>query len=196
MDQHGVPSKKICLFGGTFDPIHLGHTHIAQEAVTKLGLDQVVFLPCRQSPHKTGQKHASARDRLAMCRLATAEFPWAIVDELDLVSPPPSYSWRTAETTQKRHPNARLYWLMGTDQWESLPQWSQPEKLAQLVEFIVFTRGTSPEPRPGFRMHSISGDHPASATAIRKHPNSSPSIHWLHPEVKTYLQNHTLYTPS
>ena len=78
------PPQKICLFGGTFDPIHLGHIHIASMAVEKLGLDRVIFLPCQQSPHKPGQQHADARHRLAMCKLATHAFDWAEVDDHDL----------------------------------------------------------------------------------------------------------------
>jgi len=193
MDHKQAATEKICLFGGTFDPIHLGHTHIAEKAVEQLGLDRVIFLPCRQSPHKTGQRHASSGDRLAMCQLATAELPWAEVDEFDLVTPPPSYSWRTAEAMRQKYPSAQLYWLMGTDQWEMLPRWSHPEKLARLVEFIVFTRGTPPQPRPGFQMHSISGNHPASATAIRKHALSENSKHWLNPKVRDYLVKKALY---
>jgi len=193
MPQQKATPTKICLFGGTFDPIHLGHTHIAKKAVAKLGLDQIIFLPCRQSPHKLGQQHASPDDRLAMCRLATTDYPWATVDDFDLVSPPPSYSWRTAEEMQQRHPSSQLYWLMGTDQWDALPQWSHPEKLAKLVKFIVFTRGSAPHPRDGFQMHAISGNHPASATAIRNAPNSDQSKDWLHPAVQTYLRQHKLY---
>ena len=117
---HAEKPQRICLFGGTFDPIHLGHTHIARAAVEQLELDLVLFLPCRQSPHKTDQQHADAKHRLAMCRLATADFPWAEVNDHDLTSPPPSYSWRTAQAMQKNFPLAQLYWLMGTDQWDAL----------------------------------------------------------------------------
>ena len=185
--------QKICLFGGTFDPIHLGHTHIANAAVEQLGLDHVLFLPCRQSPHKTDQQHADAEHRLAMCRLATADFPWAEVNDHDLISSPPSYSWRTAEAMQKKFPLAQLYWLMGTDQWDALPRWHKPETLASIVEFIVFTRGAIPEPRKGMRMHAIKGNHPASATAIRQHPTEEDTHLWLHPKVEAYIKSNKLY---
>jgi len=185
------PAKKICLFGGTFDPIHLGHTHIAAAAVQQFDLDTILFLPCQQSPHKPGQQHASAVDRLTMCRLATDELDWAEVDDFDLTAPPPSYSWRTAEAMTRRFPNAQLYWLMGTDQWQVLPKWHQPEKLAKLVEFIVFTRGEKPPPLANFRMLAIHGNHSASATAIRHAPLDNKN--WLHPNVAAYIQKHHLY---
>jgi len=189
-------SEKICLFGGTFDPIHLGHTHIAAVAVKQLGLDRVIFLPCRQSPHKTGQHNTSGKHRLAMCQLATGGLDWAKVDDHDLITPAPSYSWRTAEAMQSRFPDAQLYWLMGTDQWQALPRWDRPEQLARLVEFIVFTRGETPRPREDYRMHAIEGAHPASATAIRQSPISSDSTSWLAPKASQYIHLHQLYRPS
>lgn len=184
---------KLCLFGGTFDPIHLGHIHIAKAAMDALGLDKVIFLPCRQSPHKTGIEHASEEHRLEMCRLATAPYDWAEVDDHDLTAPAPSYSWRTAETMAARFPHARLFWLMGTDQWQKLPQWNRPEHLASLVEFIVFNRGDAAEPQSGYRLHPIQGNHPASATAIRASANKSLQDEWLAPEVAAYILNHHLY---
>jgi nicotinate-nucleotide adenylyltransferase len=188
------PQEKICLFGGTFDPVHLGHIYIAQAAVKELNLSQVIFLPCRQSPHKIGEQHASGTHRLAMCQLATQNFPWAKIDDFDLTSPPPSYSWRTAQAMQHKYPSAQLYWLMGSDQWDALLNWDQPETLANLVEFIVFSRGTRPKPRQGFRMHAIQGNHPASASAIRHTISGKKTKQWLHPEVNEYIQRHGLYT--
>ena len=186
-------AQNICLFGGTFDPIHLGHTHIAQTAVRKMKLDLVLFLPCRQSPHKSGQHHADSRHRLAMCRLATADYPWAQVDDHDLTTTPPCYSWITAEAMKKRFPGARLFWLMGTDQWKALPRWNRPDHLAELVEFIVFSRGEEPEARKGYRMHPISGNHPASATAIRQSARTNLKSDWLAPDVARYIRTHNLY---
>ncbi|MCP5535823.1 MAG: nicotinate (nicotinamide) nucleotide adenylyltransferase [Akkermansiaceae bacterium] len=188
----GEPSR-VCLFGGTFDPIHLGHTHIAQAAVQQLGLDRVIFLPCKQSPHKPGHQHASASDRLAMCRLATAGLGWAEVDDFDIIAPAPSYSWRTAEAMAERFPNARMFWLMGTDQWHALPRWDRPDHLASLVEFIVFNRGDTPGDLPGYRLHAIPGHHPASATAIRESAPGDLPTAWLAPEVADYIRANQLY---
>ncbi len=191
--------KRICLFGGTFDPIHLGHTHIAQAAAKELNLDEVIFLPCKQSPHKKGIKHASEHHRLAMCQLATAEFNWASVDDHDLTAPAPSYSWLTAEAMMARFPDATLFWLMGTDQWDALPRWNRADHLASLVEFIVFARGSHGSsgqetvPREGYRLHSIQGDHPASATAIRNSVSTQLKTSWLHPAVAKYIINNKLY---
>ena len=161
--------RRIALFGGTFDPIHLGHVEIARRAKDLLELDEVRFLPCHTSPHKVGVASAPAADRLEMARLATRDLPWAVVDDFDLSRPPPSYSFETAEEMARRFPGARLFWLMGADQWRALPRWKELARLADLVEFIVFARDGEPEPYPGWIMHFLKGTtHPASATAIRQ----------------------------
>ncbi|MFK7909626.1 MAG: nicotinate (nicotinamide) nucleotide adenylyltransferase [Akkermansiaceae bacterium] len=186
--------KRVCLFGGTFDPVHLGHTHIAASAVRLLKLDLVVFLPCRQSPHKKGQDHAGEHHRLKMCQLATSEYDWSRVDDFDLTAAEPCYSWRTAEAMRKKYSNAKLYWLMGTDQWDALPRWNRPDHLASLVDFIVFERGYKAKPRANFNMTSISGDHPASATAIRQGLPTGLRQDWLNPSVLEYIKENRLYS--
>ncbi|MGJ8673624.1 nicotinate (nicotinamide) nucleotide adenylyltransferase [Rubritalea sp.] len=185
---------KICLIGGTFDPIHLGHTHIAHQAMSALALDKVIFLPCKQSPHKLGVESASATDRLKMCQLATEELPWAEVNDYDLTSTPPSYSWRTAEHFKSLYPDAELYWLMGTDQWNALPRWDRAEHFAQLVQIIVFDRTERHHSQEGFQCIQLTGHHPASATAVRKDILTGSSVSWLHPKVASYIKEKQLYT--
>lgn len=187
-------STRIALFGGTFDPIHLGHLEIAKRAAEALQLDRVIFLPCHTSPHKTGIETAPAADRLEMARLATRELSWAEVDDYDLTAPAPSYSYRTAEEMASRHPGARLYWLMGADQWRALPRWAEPQRLASVVEFIVFARDGAPLPHPGWTMHFLKGEHPASATEIRRRlRHGEDAGEWLPEAVATYISRHRLY---
>jgi nicotinate-nucleotide adenylyltransferase len=187
-------SRKIALFGGTFDPVHLGHIHIAEAARNALALDEVRFIPCRVSPFKTETAPSSSEDRLEMLRLATNELPWAVVDDFETSRAGPSYSWQTAEAMKARFPNCRLFWIMGTDQWDQLPDWAHPEKLAACVEFIVFSRGNSPQAREGYRMHSVTAAHPASATEIRgEFRNGADGHPWLHPDVTRFITQHGLY---
>ncbi|MGL4401932.1 MAG: nicotinate (nicotinamide) nucleotide adenylyltransferase [Luteolibacter sp.] len=189
--------KKIALFGGTFDPVHLGHLHLATRAKAALDLDQVRFLPCRISPHKADSQPASGEDRCAMLRLATAPLPWAAVDDFELHQSSPSYSFQTAEAMARRFPTARLFWIMGGDQWDVLPTWKSPERLAALVEFIVLTRGESPKPHPGFRLHAMPDEgHPASATRIRERiKNGESADAWLNASVADWIHRHGLYQP-
>ena len=187
------PQRRIALFGGTFDPIHDGHVEIATRAREAMDLDEVIFLPCRVSPHKIGVASAPPEDRLEMVRLATRGLPWASVDDFDLTSPPPSYSFLTATEMARRFPGARLFWIMGADQWRALPDWKEPERLAALVEFLVFSRDGTPEPRAGFRMTALPGTHPASATAIRRELAAGRPADWLAPEVAAHIRQHGLY---
>lgn len=190
--------QRIALFGGTFDPIHLGHLQIAADARQALDLDQVRFLPCHISPHKLDVRSAPPDARLEMVRLATAELPWAVADDHDLTCPQPAYSWRTAEEMAQRFPGARLFWLMGADQWRALPRWQHPARLAAVVEFIVFARDGQPGPPvdPAWRLHFLPGTHPASATAIRAAlaaGDESETQAWLPPAVAAFIREKGLY---
>jgi nicotinate-nucleotide adenylyltransferase len=186
--------RRIALFGGTFDPIHRGHVEIARRAKDLLELDEVRFLPCHTSPHKVGVASAPAEDRLEMARLATRDLPWAVVDDFDVTRPPPAYSVETVEEMRRRFPDARLFWLMGADQWRALPRWRDPERLAERVEFIVFARDGAPAPHDGWRMHFLTGTHPASATELRESlARGETGLEWLEPEVESYARRRGLY---
>ncbi len=186
--------QKIGLFGGTFDPVHLGHLHLATLAKDLLLLDEVRFLPCRISPHKTGHAPASGEDRCEMLHRATASIPWAVVDDAELRDEGPSYSYLTAEAMAERFPNARLFWIMGSDQWDALPRWQNPERLAACVEFIVLARGSSPAPREGYQLHVVHGEHPASASVIREEiSNGLTNPPWLATAVAEWISERGLY---
>lgn len=186
--------RKIALFGGTFDPVHLGHLYLADTARKALALDEIRFLPCRISPHKTDSHPSTAADRLEMLHLATAGLPWAVVDDFEALRDGPSFSWQTAEAMKEKFPGARLFWIMGTDQWDALPHWAEPQRLAACVEFIVFGRGKAPAPREGYVLHAVEGGHPASATAIREAISRGETTHpWLPPEVARWINGHRLY---
>lgn len=179
---------KTCLFGGSFDPVHMGHIAIAEAAMERAGLDRVIFLPAACSPFKTGSPMMfPPAARLAMLQAVTADKAWAEVSDLDLRLPPPSWSWRLVEAWRQEHPKDELFWLMGTDQWEELHRWGRYPYLITQLTFIVFHREKAPVPRDGVRSLFIPGHHPASATAIREalqHRRPLPPG-WLHPEVET-----------
>lgn len=182
------------MFGGTFDPVHLGHMRIAAAARDAMNLDEIRFLPCRISPHKTDRRPADGSDRMEMLRRATRGLDWAVVDDFELMREGVSYSWQTAEALRQRFPQARMFWILGTDQWRALPRWSHPEKLAACVEFIVAGRGEAAEPREGYVMHAIDATHPASATEIRAAFATGATSHpWVDPAVAEWIVNRRLY---
>lgn len=181
----------ICLFGGSFDPVHAGHLTIATAAQSICKLNEVIFLPAAQSPFKQNSQAAfSNEQRLHMLKLATEDLPWAKVSSLDLELPPPSWSWRIAEYWHQTHPEAQLYWLMGTDQWEQLHRWARFDYLCELLHFIVYHRDTPPQPRPGVRSTFIcTGMHPATSSAIREALQNRTPIpdSWLPSRLKNYI---------
>ena len=192
-----MPSEELsrfALFGGSFDPIHLGHIEIARAAQAACDLDRVVFLPCWQSPHKSKGTIASPEQRLEMLELATHDLAWAEVSKWELERDTPSYSWMTAEHFAREHPRAELFWILGTDQWDALERWAEPAKLAQLLTFIVFPRGIDPEPKAEFAHHAIDVRHPASSTEIRRGlADGSDVSAMLSPQVADYISAEKLY---
>ncbi len=185
---------RIALYGGTFDPVHLGHIHVAELARNAMKLDEVRLLPCRVSPHKSDRQPSSGEDRVSMLKLATAHLPWAVVDDFELGRDGPSYSYQTAESMAARFAQARMFWIMGGDQWDALANWKDPERLAACVEFIVLSRGEAVVPRDGFRLHVVEGGHPASSTAIRHFVSQGAVSHpWLAPEVAQWIEENRLY---
>lgn len=189
---------KICIFGGTFDPIHLGHTFIAQQVVQQLGIDKMFFLPCAQSPHKKASQYISkAQERFTMCKHATAHLPWAEVSDFDITTPPPSFSWRTAEYFRTHFPNAKLYWLMGTDQWNSLPSWNRVNYFTKLLDIIIHSRKGEPIDHEGLSCTTLTNIvHPASATSVRAQLENSQISPWLAPKVAAFIKENVLYTKS
>jgi nicotinate-nucleotide adenylyltransferase len=160
--------KRIGIFGGSFDPVHDGHIHLATLAKEAADLDEVWFLPCRVSPHKTDRPPTPGAIRAEWLRTALGGIPWAKTDLTELETEGPSYSYLTMGKLSALHPGNEWFWIMGGDQWVALPTWRHPEILAGLAEFIVLARdGVAVGAREGFRMRLVHGEHPASATAIR-----------------------------
>jgi nicotinate-nucleotide adenylyltransferase len=181
----------IGLFGGTFDPIHLGHTTIAAAARDAVPLDEVHFIPCRRNPAKAKAAVAGIDHRCAMIELATKDFPWAKLNRIELERPghEPGYSWQTIANYRNSRPGDQLFWILGNDQWSVIDTWARSDYLARAVTFVVFPRDGTPLPRPGFRMIPIRARHPASSTAIRE----EGALEYLDPKVRAYVEARHLY---
>ncbi|MEY3450079.1 MAG: hypothetical protein RL749_1709 [Verrucomicrobiota bacterium] len=130
----------IGILGGTFDPPHAGHVAAAVAAHKQLGLDEVRVIPAGQAPLRTGAPVASAADRVAMCRLAFAEHPWAVIDDRETRRAGTSWSVDTARELAREHPDALRVWILGADQLARLDRWKDVIELCGLVEFAVLSR--------------------------------------------------------
>lgn len=186
--------SKIGIFGGSFDPIHHGHIHLASLAREAAGLDEVWFLPCYISPHKKGNPPTPGETRLKWLGLALAQIPWAKIEALELRDKSPSYSWRTIQMLDQEHPDNEWFWIMGGDQWTALHTWSKPDILANLASFIVLARdGVATKERPGYRLQIVNGEHPASSTEIRRAlAAGEKAIPYLDPAVEKAISVHSL----
>src|SRR5471030_553049 len=131
---------KIGLFGGSFDPVHLGHLLVAQAAVEELGLDKLFFVPAAQSPFKTENKIAPAEIRLKLLRLALAGKSNCEIDEQEIRRGGISYTIETLRDYAKRFPQAKIFYLIGADNISKLNEWREASELAKLAEFVAVPR--------------------------------------------------------
>jgi nicotinate-nucleotide adenylyltransferase len=139
---------RIGIFGGTFDPVHLGHLVMAEQCREQAGLDQVWFVLAARPPHKPeGELTAFAR-RVEMLQLALAGQPAFRVEELEKDRPGPSYTADTLEAIHRRQPDLDLHFIIGSDSLVDLPQWREPARIVAQAALLVVTR-------PGFRIQPI-----------------------------------------
>ena len=134
--------RRIGVFGGTFDPVHVGHLRAAEEAAEELALERVLFVPSARPPHKAPHADviAPAEARLAWVRLAVADNPRFAVDPLEVERPGPSYLVETLRSLGRRFGRERLVFLLGRDAFTELATWREPETLLTLADFAVLTR--------------------------------------------------------
>jgi len=189
--------KKIGLYGGSFDPVHLGHLLVAQAACEEVGLERLFFIPAAQSPFKPDRQSAPATERLRLLRLALAGKSNYEIDQQEIHRGGVSYTIDTVRDYARRFPGAELFYLIGADHVPSLAKWREAEELARLVEFIVI-------PRPGeveasfskpFRGRTLKGfPLGVSASQIRARVKAGQSIeHLVTPAVAEAIRNYRLY---
>lgn len=184
---------RVAIFGGSFDPVHRGHLLMARKAIEIASLDEVIFMPAAVSPFKRGTV-ASPEQRLHMLELAIdGEGSTGLtVSDFELNRPAPSYSWQTVRHFQSIRPGVGLFWILGTDQWEAIERWAEPEILRESLHFFVFTRHGDPvQERPGWNWTAIPFEHPASSTAIRT--DFTAHRDWLTPSVADYCEAERIY---
>jgi len=182
------------LFGGSFDPVHLGHLVAAEALAEALGCP-VRLLPARAQPLKPGGAAATPAQRADMCELAVAGNPRLTVERIELELPAPSYTVRTLEALARREPGNRFVLLLGADAARELPAWWRVESLGALADVVVFTRPGSPAPAHPLIRRVV--EIPAvdiSATLVRSRVAAGRSIRYLVPDaVREYIARHGLY---
>lgn len=182
------------LFGGSFDPVHIGHLMVAEAAAEQLNAT-IRFLPALEQPFKAAKHQASGAQRAAMLELAVAGNPRFKVEPVELDLPAPSYTVRTLRALATREPGNRFTLLLGADAARDLPSWFEVEALPGLADVVTFARAGTPP--LAHRLVRGSVEVPVialSATDIRRRVRAGRSIRYLVPEaVRAYIAEHGLY---
>jgi len=189
--------ERIGLFGGSFDPVHLGHLLVAQAAQEELDLARLFFIPAAQSPFKPESAPTPAPERLRLLRLALVGKTWCEIDEQEIQRGGISYTIDTLRDYSVRFPQAQLFYLIGADHLAQLPKWRAAEELARLVEFVVIPRpGQLEAPVPGpFRGRWLTGfPLGISSSQIRARVKAGRPVDHLVPGlVAEAIRNNRLY---
>jgi nicotinate-nucleotide adenylyltransferase len=189
--------ERIGLFGGSFNPVHLGHLLIAQAALEELQLSKLVFIPAAQSPFKPQAHLAPASDRLKLLRLALAGRAQFCVDDQEIRRGGVSYSIDTVREYRARHSAAEFWYIIGGDHVRLLPKWRDAAELAALARFAVVPRpgepaAVLPEPFQGLPLRGWPLS--ISASEIRERVRAGLPLAWLAPPgVEEAIRNNGLY---
>jgi nicotinate-nucleotide adenylyltransferase len=192
---------KLGVLGGSFDPIHVGHTAAAEAALRLRGLERVLLIPAGQAPHKAGGS-APFEHRLAMARLAVEGRPGLEVLDLEGRRPGPSYTVDTLRELRRLHPRAAFELLVGADMLEDLPRWRQAAEVVRMARVVAFGRPGAGSEAARRAFDAALGTHDwldfepqdVSSTEVRRRiAAGEPVGALLDPKVESYLRHHHLY---
>jgi nicotinate-nucleotide adenylyltransferase len=193
------------IFGGTFDPPHLGHLILASEALAQLGLERLLWLLTPNPPHKPGQPITPLAHRLAMLRLAIADEPRFEISEVEINRPGPHYTVETLRLLKEANPAGGLVYLMGGDSLRDLPTWREPGEILRLCHFL----GVMRRPQDAVDLTALEMALPGlaekvhfvevplleiSSRQVRQRVARGDAFrYYLHPAVYDYIQRNGLY---
>jgi len=172
-DAETLTTMRLGLFGGTFDPPHVGHLLAASDAYEALHLDRVLFIPAASQPFKQGAVAASTSDRLAMLRLLVGEDPRFAVDPIEIDRGGLSYTVDTLDAYATRDPASERFLLIGEDLAAQIASWRQADRIAALAQVVVLARGLDADVSSG---HADRPAMPLVRIATRRVDVSSSEI--------------------
>ncbi len=194
--------ERVGILGGSFNPVHLGHLVIAEQARQQANLDRVLWLPNGQPPHKQLAPGASNADRWQMVNLAIANHDQFVAADLEITRPGYSYAVDTLIHLRQTQPDIHWHWIIGADALKDLPQWHRASELSELCDWIVAPRLDDlstivANVSQTLALKSQILEMPVldlSSTLIREFVAQGRSIRYLVPEaIATYIQMQQLY---
>jgi nicotinate-nucleotide adenylyltransferase len=187
--------ERICLFGGTFDPIHIGHLKVANEALKACALSRVFFVPGAQPPHKELANITPYEDRYRMVEIACAPYPSFTASRLEAENEP-SFTIDTLERVESELvPGDEMFFLIGADAFAELTSWKRWQDVVAKTRFVVVSRpGAQYELPAGARVARLDSlDLPVSSSAIRERLIAGQTVAEIPVEVREYIEQHGLY---
>jgi nicotinate-nucleotide adenylyltransferase len=179
--------SRVGIYGGTFDPIHLGHLHVISQLIEKKIVDQLLVVPAGEPLLRNQAPEATAQQRRAMCQLAVSDLPASVaskvqVNPIEVLRTGPSYAIDTVEAVAQSYPDDTLVLIIGQDAADKLDQWHRIDELRTMVEFVVISR-------PGYLENGIDiGALPVAATTIRDGLSAEVSS-----SVASFIRENNLY---
>jgi nicotinate-nucleotide adenylyltransferase len=201
---------RIGVFGGSFDPIHLGHLILAENCRQQANLDQVLFIPCAMSPHKLDGAHGTDRQRMEMLDLAIGGHRDFVRSDIEVKRGGVSYTVDTLRELDTVEPDNEWFFLMGADSLESFSSWREPEEILKLAKPIIVGRPGSDPVEVGLleslssasyveSIRELSITSPLieiSSSDIRKRVSVNQSIRFLVPRsIEQYIVTQKMYLP-
>jgi nicotinate-nucleotide adenylyltransferase len=185
---------RLGVLGGTFDPPHVGHLLAGSDAFEALALDRLLFIPAASHPFKGSRVGATAPQRLDMMALLIADDARFGVDATEIERPGLSYTVDTLADLARRYPGADRYFLIGEDLVDQVPTWRSPERIAQLAEIVVLSRGTGPDAAAGPFRRLATRRIDVSSTEVRARARDGLSLHGFVPDaIAAYIRDAGLY---
>lgn len=201
---------RIGVFGGSFDPIHLGHLILAENCREQAGLDRVLFIPCAMSPHKQDGAHGTDRQRMEMLNLAIGGHREFHSSDIEIKRAGVSYTVDTLQALTVQQPDDQWFFLIGADSLESFSTWREPEQILRLAQPIVVGRPGSAKvnlscleslssPEYVAEIEKIQIESPLieiSSSNLRQRVVAGQSIRFLVPRsIEKYIETQKLYLP-
>ena len=200
---------RIGIYGGTFDPVHLGHLVLAETCREQCQLDQVIFIPAGVPPHKQGRELTSGIIRADLLEFAVAGYGEFSVDRSEIKRSGPSFTVETLRALRQAHPDDELFFLMGADSLAEFSLWKEPQEIATLAGLIVVNRGTQVPPAAESLVPLLGRDAvdriqfvtmpgiDISASDLRRRAHQGLSLRYLVPRaVERYIIEHHVYNDS
>lgn len=198
--------QKVAVFGGTFNPIHLGHLHLCAECQREYQFQKIILMPDNLPPHKQVQQLATAQQRLDMCRLAAEDIPFLKVSDLELRLKGVSYTVQTLRKLTQNFPEVEWHWIIGSDMLYTFHQWYRYEEILSMAKVVAgareqaeYDKMLSYREQLGPLKNRVEiirlAAKPLSSTQVRKALETGEPVvrDYLPEQVFSYIREHGLY---